>query len=116
MPGSSTVAVHADRDVHPSHAVAPPIYQTATFWAEDAQTFTQAAADRRGKDFYTRFGNPNHEQVAAVVAELEHTEADGVPPYRRGLAVRRLPGRDSRHLEAAVPARGRLSEQSARPA
>ena len=76
MPGSiSTVAIHADRDVHPSRAVAPPIYQTATFWAEDAEQFAQAAVDRRGKDFYTRFGNPNHAQVAAVVAELEHTEA-----------------------------------------
>ena len=75
MPGSSTVAIHADRDVHPSRAVAPPIYQTATFWAEDAEQFAQAAVDRRGQDFYTRYGNPNHAQVAAVVAELEHTEA-----------------------------------------
>ena len=76
MPGSiSTVAIHADRDVHPSRAVAPPIYQTATFWAEDAEQFAQAAVDRRGQGFYTRFGNPNHAQVAAVVAELEHTEA-----------------------------------------
>ncbi|MFJ5264980.1 trans-sulfuration enzyme family protein [Streptomyces sp. NPDC088387] len=75
MTGKSTVAVHADRDVHPSHAVAPPIYQTATFSAEDADTFAKAAVDPRGKDFYTRFGNPNHAQVAAVVAELEHTEA-----------------------------------------
>jgi methionine-gamma-lyase len=72
---SSTVAIHADRDVHPSRAVAPPIYQTAAFWAEDAQQFAQAAIDRRGHDFYTRYGNPNHAQVAAVVAELEHTEA-----------------------------------------
>ena len=76
MSGSiSTVAIHADRDVHPSRAVAPPIYQTATFWAEDAEQFAQAAVDRRGQGFYTRFGNPNHAQVAAVVAELEHTEA-----------------------------------------
>ena len=76
MSGSiSTVAIHADRDVHPSRAVAPPIYQTATFWAEDAAQFAQAAVDRRGQGFYTRFGNPNHAQVAAVVAELEHTEA-----------------------------------------
>ena len=75
MPGSSTIAIHADRDVHPSHAVARPIYQTATFWAEDAERFAQAAVDRRGHDFYTRFGNPNHAQVAAVVAQLEHTEA-----------------------------------------
>jgi methionine-gamma-lyase len=55
--------------------VAPPIYQTATFWAEDAEQFAQAAVNRRGADFYTRYGNPNHAQVSAVVAELEHAEA-----------------------------------------
>ncbi|HZX07114.1 aminotransferase class I/II-fold pyridoxal phosphate-dependent enzyme [Kribbella sp.] len=75
MPGTSTTAVHGDRDVHPSRAVARPIYQTATFAAEDAETFAQVAVDRRGHDFYTRYGNPNHAQVAAVVAELEHVEA-----------------------------------------
>ena len=75
MSGSSTVAVHADRDVHPSRAVARPIHQTATFAAEDAEMFAQAAVEQRGHDFYTRYGNPNHAQVAAVVAELEHTEA-----------------------------------------
>ena len=32
-------------------------------------------SNRRGHDFYTRYGNPNHAQVSAVVAELEHTEA-----------------------------------------
>jgi methionine-gamma-lyase len=75
MTGSSTVVVHADRDVQPGRAVARPIYQTATFWAEDAEQFAEVAAARRGHDFYTRYGNPNHAQVAAVVAELEHTEA-----------------------------------------
>src|SRR6202161_3715209 len=75
MPGISTVVLHADRDVHPTRAVAPPIYQTATFWAEDAEQFARAAVSRRGQDFYTRYGNPNHAQVCAVVAELEHTEA-----------------------------------------
>ena len=43
MPGISTVVLHADRDVHPTRAVAPPIYQTATFWAEDAEQFARAA-------------------------------------------------------------------------
>jgi methionine-gamma-lyase len=75
MAGNSTIAVHADDDVHPSRAVAPPIYQTATFGADDAEQFARAAVEPRGQDFYTRFGNPNHAQVAAVVAELEHTEA-----------------------------------------
>lgn len=75
MAGSSTVAVHADRDIHPTSAVAPPIYQTATFSAEDAEHFARAAVDRRGTGFYTRYGNPNHAQAAAVVAALEGTEA-----------------------------------------
>jgi methionine-gamma-lyase len=75
MPGISTDAVHADRDVHPSRAVAQPIYQTAAFWAEDAEQFAQAAVDQRGHGFYTRYGNPNHAQVAAVVTKLERTEA-----------------------------------------
>ncbi|MGO4754446.1 aminotransferase class I/II-fold pyridoxal phosphate-dependent enzyme, partial [Streptomyces sp. 2MCAF27] len=75
MPGRSTITVHADRDVHPSRAVAPPIHQTAAFSAEDGETFAHAATEPRGKDFYTRFGNPNHAQVAAVVSELEGTEA-----------------------------------------
>ncbi|GAA3084944.1 methionine-gamma-lyase [Kribbella aluminosa] len=74
MTGNSTIAVHADREVHPSRAVARPIYQTAAFGAEDGERFAQVAVERRGHDFYTRYGNPNHAQVAAVVAELEHTE------------------------------------------
>jgi len=53
MPGRSTVAVHAGRDVHPSRAVAPPIYQTATFHAEDAERFARVAVESRGSDFYT---------------------------------------------------------------
>ncbi len=75
MPGSSTVAVHADRDVHPSSDVARPIHQTAAFAAEDSESFARVATEPRGHDFYTRYGNPNHAQVAAVVAALEGTEA-----------------------------------------
>ena len=75
MTGTSTIAVHADRGVHPSRAVARPIYQTATFGAEDGEQFAQVAVERRGHDFYTRYGNPNHAQVAAVVAKLENAEA-----------------------------------------
>ncbi|MEV5576766.1 aminotransferase class I/II-fold pyridoxal phosphate-dependent enzyme [Spirillospora sp. NPDC052269] len=75
MPGRSTVTVHADRHVHPDSAVAPPIYQTAAFSGGDGETFAVGATEPRGKSFYTRFGNPNHAQVAAVLAELEGTEA-----------------------------------------
>jgi methionine-gamma-lyase len=75
MTGISTVVIHGDRDVYPSRSVARPIYQTAAFWAEDSESFARAAVEPRGKDFYTRFGNPNHAQVAAVIAQLENTEA-----------------------------------------
>ncbi|MFF7608233.1 aminotransferase class I/II-fold pyridoxal phosphate-dependent enzyme [Streptomyces parvulus] len=75
MPGRSTVTVHADRHVHPERSVARAIHQSAAFSADDAETFAQGAVERRGTDFYTRFGNPNHAQAAAVVAELEGTEA-----------------------------------------
>ncbi|XVV39168.1 trans-sulfuration enzyme family protein [Streptomyces sp. CA-100214] len=75
MPGKSTITVHADRRVHPDRAVAPAIYQSAAFAAEDAETFAQGAVEPRGTSFYTRFGNPNHAQAAAVIAELEETEA-----------------------------------------
>src|SRR5450631_4454103 len=75
MTGSSTAVIHADRDVYPSRSVARPIYQTAAFCAEDSESFARAAVQPRGKAFYTRFGNPNHAQVAAVIAQLENTEA-----------------------------------------
>ena len=75
MRGPSTTTVHADRHIQPSRAVAAPIYQTATFASEDAETFARVAAEPRGMGFYSRFGNPNHAQVAAVVAELEGCEA-----------------------------------------
>ena len=38
MPGKSTVTVHADRETHPSRAVAPPI-------VDGSVTTTQPASD-----------------------------------------------------------------------
>ncbi len=75
MSGNSTVVNHADRDMNPNPAIARPIYQTAAFAAEDAEQFAHVAVQPRGHDFYTRYGNPNHAQVAAVVSELEGAEA-----------------------------------------
>jgi methionine-gamma-lyase len=75
MPGASTAVIHADRHLQPGRAVAPPIHQTATFWAENAEEFARVTVAPRCANFYTRYGNPNHAQVAAVVAELEGTEA-----------------------------------------
>ncbi|MFF3865885.1 trans-sulfuration enzyme family protein [Micromonospora sp. NPDC001898] len=75
MTGIGTTAIHGDDGLSPTGAVSPPIVQSATFSAETDERFTEVATQTRGDAFYTRYGNPNHAQVAAVVAELEGVEA-----------------------------------------
>ena len=70
-----TIAIHADRDLNETRAVTPPIWQTSTFWAATDEEFLEAATRPRHDRFYTRYGNPTHSQVAAVVAALEGAEA-----------------------------------------
>lgn len=74
MTGIGTTAIHGDDGLRPLGAVSPPIVQSATFSAETDERFTEVATQTRGDAFYTRYGNPNHAQVAAVVAELEGVE------------------------------------------
>jgi len=70
-----TQAIHGDTNVpRGAHPVAPPIYYSSTFRAGSAEEFASMASDTRHPSFYTRYGNPTHEHVAAVVAGLEGTE------------------------------------------
>lgn len=86
MSSWSSRAVHADAEVpRAAGAVSPPIVQTATFAADSAQEFAELALQRRGSGFYTRYGNPNHAQVAAVLADLEGAEAAMV--FASGMAT-----------------------------
>ncbi|MDP9017650.1 MAG: aminotransferase class I/II-fold pyridoxal phosphate-dependent enzyme [Candidatus Eremiobacteraeota bacterium] len=73
-PHPETVAIHGDRELHDSTALSPPIYQTSTFRAESAEDFLRTASEPQSDHFYTRYGNPNHSQVAAVIARLERAE------------------------------------------
>src|SRR5581483_673774 len=66
MRGSSTTVVHADRE-HDEAGIAPAIHQTAAFASASDTEFSAAATAPRGERFYTRYGNPNHAQVAQVV-------------------------------------------------
>src|SRR5882672_5721677 len=52
-------------------ALVPPIVYSATFAARDAQAFAEMASRPRHARYYTRYGNPLHEQVAAVLVALE---------------------------------------------
>lgn len=80
-----SLLVHADRDVRgPSADVTAPIHPTSTFALSEAG-LGAAAAGTRGAGFYTRYGNPNHDEVAAVVARLEGT--DGALPLASGMAA-----------------------------
>ena len=52
-------------------ALVPPIVYSATFAARDAADFAAMASEPRHARYYTRYGNPLHEQVAANLVALE---------------------------------------------
>jgi methionine-gamma-lyase len=68
-----TKAIHADHDARHG-AIVPPIVQATTFAADTNDAFLDAANRAFTDEFYTRYGNPNHTQVADVVAALEGAE------------------------------------------
>lgn len=58
------------RDEHDS-ALVPPIVYSTTFAARDADDFAAMASTPRHPRYYTRYGNPLHEQVAGKLVALE---------------------------------------------
>jgi len=71
-----TELIHAGKSFNTTQAVVPPIFQTATYYAEgDAEAYIKAATEARHPLFYHRHGNPVSSQTAALLAQLEGTEA-----------------------------------------
>jgi len=70
-----TRLLHADRSPSDGTSVAPPIYQPSTFTFDNPQAMALGAQTPQHPGFYTRHGNPNHAQVAAVLAAIEGGEA-----------------------------------------
>lgn len=70
-----TLLIHIDRELNPTSAVAPPIFQTAMFRADSAEDFVERSGQSRHPEYYTRFGNPTLAQVERVLAALEGAEA-----------------------------------------
>lgn len=68
LPG--TRAIHGD-SASRGGAVVAPIYQATTFAASSSEEFLDAATRNFSDEFYTRYGNPNHTQVAEVMSHLE---------------------------------------------
>ena len=73
--GARTKCVHAPREFNRTSAIGPPIWQTTTFLAESSEHFAALAKSVRPSEYYSRYGNPNHKQVEAVMATLEGGEA-----------------------------------------
>lgn len=73
--GAQTKCVHAAREFNHTSAISPPIWQTTTFLAESSEHFAALAKSVRPSEFYSRYGNPTHQQVEAVMATLEGGEA-----------------------------------------
>lgn len=70
----TTRLLHGDAGLSTDVGVVPPIHYSATFRARDATEFAEMAGTPRHAAYYTRYGNPTHERVAAIVAGLEGTE------------------------------------------
>lgn len=80
-----SLLVHADRPVRgPGGDVAPPIHPTSTFVVAE-QAIAAASTTPRHAGFYTRCGNPNHDEVTAVLSRLEGT--DGALLMSSGMAA-----------------------------
>jgi cystathionine gamma-lyase len=71
---NETLVIHADDAVTNDRTVAPAIYYSATFRAHNATEFADMAKTPHHPQYYTRYGNPVHERVEKVMAELEGTE------------------------------------------
>jgi len=73
--GLQTKCIHAAREFNRTSAISPPIWQTTTFLAESSEHFAALAKSVKPSEYYSRYGNPTHEQVEAVMATLEGGEA-----------------------------------------
>lgn len=73
--GLQTKAVYVSKKINRTSAISPPIWQTSTFSVETAEEFAEISIATKPSEFYTRFGNPNHELVEMTLAALEGGEA-----------------------------------------
>lgn len=71
----ATTVIHGDKPHQETASVAPPIFQSSTFFAPAADDFLKVATEPRNPYFYARYGNPNNAQAEQVIADLEGAEA-----------------------------------------
>lgn len=77
-PGSSTCAVHGgEARTKPGHAIAEPIFQTATYTFANSAEIADHFEGRVEREEYGRYGNPTQRVAERKVAALEGAE-DGL--------------------------------------
>lgn len=69
--GISTLVTHVGEEENPHHTHISPIYQTSTYNFPDVATGAGIVARTQPGYYYTRLGNPNHDQLASKIAILE---------------------------------------------
>jgi cystathionine beta-lyase/cystathionine gamma-synthase len=70
-----SIVIHGDAGLDDDTSVAPPIYPSSTYRADDAAAFRQMAQTNRHPRFYARYGTPTHARVEAIIAQLEGAQA-----------------------------------------
>jgi cystathionine beta-lyase/cystathionine gamma-synthase len=70
-----TMAARFGASESTARPIAPPIYQSSTFWSPDADEFFDMATAPRHASFYTRYGNPTVRLFEDAVAQLEGARA-----------------------------------------
>lgn len=70
-----TQLIHGDAGVSHGTSVSPAIEWSATFEARDEAEFARMASEPMHPRYYTRYGNPLHQRVARLVADLEGAES-----------------------------------------
>jgi cystathionine beta-lyase/methionine-gamma-lyase len=74
-PSPETQCAQGPRTAGEDSSLVPPIVYSATFAARDADEFAAMAGQPRHARYYTRYGNPLHERVAAQLVALEGGDA-----------------------------------------
>jgi O-acetylhomoserine/O-acetylserine sulfhydrylase-like pyridoxal-dependent enzyme len=82
--GVRTKVVHASREFNSTRPISSPIWQTTAPSAESSEHFAELLGTVRPTEYYSRYGNPTHEQVEVTVAALEGGEAALLTGSRMG--------------------------------
>ena len=82
--GPQTRCIHTPQELNRTSAMTPPIWQTTTFRAESSEHFAALAKSVKPSEYYSRYGDPTHKQVEAVMTTLEGREASLVTALGMG--------------------------------